>query len=279
MANSRQHFARRLGSAAWNATSEPRLQVSEMFATIQGEGPHSGRPSVFLRLGMCNLKCAWCDTPYTWMYSDDILQKVKQNISDTEWKSPSFNHSGLKVYDKKTELENVPLHQVRTRILSLAKPSTRALVVTGGEPLLHVKPLIALVPQLVTDGFAIEFETNGTISPSGLPDEVHFNVSPKLSNSCQPERVRINDKILSEFMRRPSAVLKFVVDHERDIEEVNVLVDRLGVSQNRVFLMAQGTAPGQIREKGAWIADICRHYGFNYSHRIHVELWGGRRGV
>jgi 7-carboxy-7-deazaguanine synthase len=279
MANSRQGLARRLGSVAWNAASAPRLRVSEMFATIQGEGPHSGRPSVFLRLGMCNLTCAWCDTPYTWIYSEDILQKVKSNIAGTERKSIASNNSGLKVYDKKAELEYLSLREVRSRVLSLAKPSTRALVVTGGEPLLHAKPLIALVPQLVTDGFAIEFETNGTISPSGLPDEVHFNVSPKLSNSCQPERVRINHKVLSEFMFRPSSVLKFVVDHERDIEEVNELVDRLGVSQSRVFLMPQGTEPGQMREKGAWIADVCRLYGFNYSHRIHVELWGGRRGV
>jgi 7-carboxy-7-deazaguanine synthase len=272
-------ISRKLSSSAVRLHSEPRLRVSEMFSTIQGEGPHSGRPSVFLRLGLCNLTCAWCDTPYTWVYSEDVLRRVKRNVAAIAPETRPRDVPKLKVYDKNTELEYLTLNEVRSRILSLSRPATRALVITGGEPLLHAKPLISLVPKLIGDGFAIEFETNGTISPKGLPDQVHFNVSPKLLNSLQPENLRINYKVLSELMDRPSSVLKFVVDHERDIAEVKEMVSNLGVVESRVFLMPQGTASSQMREKGAWIADVCRQNGFNYSHRIHIELWGSKRGV
>jgi 7-carboxy-7-deazaguanine synthase len=154
-------------------------------------------------------------------------------------------------------------------------------VITGGEPLLHAKPLHALVPRLLDNGFRIEFETNGTISPGALPAVagVHFNVSPKLSNSCQSEGTRLNYGVLTELMARPSAVLKFVVAQERDMDEVAEIVGRLGVAADRVFLMPQGKHAGALRERGAWLVDMCRAHGFQYSHRVHVELWGDVRGV
>lgn len=252
-----------------------------MFASIQGEGPFTGRPSVFLRLGMCNLSCAWCDTPYTWLYSDDRLRKVRAAVAASGVTTADADAAALTVHDKAAELRRMPVGAVRAQIDALAAPATRAVVITGGEPLLHAKPLQALVPRLVADGFSVEFETNGTISPGVLPavDAVHFNVSPKLSNSCQSEATRLNYAVLAELLERPSAVLKFVVAGEKDMDEVGAIVSKLGVDADRVFLMPQGKHAGALRERGAWLVDMCRAYGYQYSHRVHVELWGDVRGV
>lgn len=278
---------RDLGSASTSASAStpvgagPTFHISEMFASIQGEGPFTGRPSVFLRLGLCNLSCAWCDTPYTWLFSGARLTKVRAAAVASGLASAAADVDALRVHDRSVELRRMPVAAVAKAIRDMAAPATRAVVVTGGEPLLHAKPLQALVPGLLDDGFRLEFETNGTISPGGLPavDGVHFNVSPKLSNSCQSAAVRINYRVLEELMARPSAVLKFVVASEADLEEVAEIVRALGVSADRVFLMPQGKHAGALRERGVWLVDACRERGFQYSHRVHVELWGDVRGV
>lgn len=252
-----------------------------MFASIQGEGPFTGRPSVFLRLGLCNLSCTWCDTPYTWLFSDARLVKVRAAAVASGIASAAADAAALRVHDRSEELRRMPAAAVADAVRALAAPATRAVVVTGGEPLLHAKPLQALVPALLDDGFRLEFETNGTVSPGALPavDGVHFNVSPKLANSCQNAAARINYRVLEELMARPSAVLKFVVADEADLEEVGEIVRTLGVPADRVFLMPQGKHAGALRERGVWLVDACRERGYQYSHRVHVELWGDVRGV
>jgi 7-carboxy-7-deazaguanine synthase len=260
----------------------PALRVSEIFASIQGEGPFTGRPSVFLRLGMCNLSCVWCDTPYTWLYTEERLRKVRRAVAASAVATAvAGDADALAVHDKATELRRLSVEDVRAQIAAAAAPATRAVVITGGEPLLHAKPLAALVPSLLDGGFQVEFETNGTISPAGVPEDgrVHFNVSPKLSNSCQSESARLNYGVLAELMARPSAVLKFVVAEESDMRELTAIVARLRVAADRVFLMPQGKQAGALRRRGAWLVDQCRAHGFHYSHRVHVELWGDARGV
>jgi 7-carboxy-7-deazaguanine synthase len=276
-----------------SVSSEPSLRVSEIFSSVQGEGPHVGRPSIFLRLGLCNLSCTWCDTPYTWLFSEGRLARVTAAAADAARdghaaSTTSADVAALAAYVKDDELEKVGVWRVRERIQTLAIPATRAVVITGGEPLLHAKPLRGLVKSLVDGGFSIEFETNGTISPAGLGlaaiegvgrGVVHFNVSPKLANSCQPESLRLNYAVLAELMDCPSAVLKFVVDRDEDLAQVVTIVDKLGVDGNKVYLMPQGKNPGELREKGAWLVEQCMRLGYKYAHRVHVELWGDKRGV
>lgn len=217
--------------------TEPSLQVSEIFKSIQGEGPHTGHPSIFLRLGLCNLTCIWCDTPYTWLYKEQTLQKLQSRAERAYRPELSPNN----VYDKKAELQKRPLDCVYEDVTELADSSVKGLVITGGEPLLHKKPLLELVPRFLRDGFRIEFETNGTISPVGLDPNVHLNVSPKLSNSLIPHDTRINIRTLQQCLSFPSSILKFVVDSEKDLHEVLHLVSQLEVHPSRVYLMPQGT--------------------------------------
>ena len=73
---------------------EAILRVSELFYSIQGEGPTLGKPSVFIRLAGCNLECVWCDTKYSWLFSQNRLEKIKKRIPEQY-----FEVLGNKVYD------------------------------------------------------------------------------------------------------------------------------------------------------------------------------------
>lgn len=214
----------------------PILRVSEVFRSLQGEGPFTGKPSIFLRLGICNLNCVWCDTAYTWLFDPKRLQEIRDRVaasSTPNLKLPS-------VYNKALELTREPADAVTDRVLALAGRSVRNVVITGGEPLLHKRPLQSVVRNLLDSGFTIEFETNGTISPHGLPSKVHLNVSPKLSNSIQSYEARINLPVLKQCVAFPSSILKFVVDGQEDMEEVLNIVETVGIESQRVFLMPQG---------------------------------------
>ncbi|PXF50176.1 7-carboxy-7-deazaguanine synthase [Gracilariopsis chorda] len=244
-----------------------------MFRSVQGEGPNTGRPSVFLRLGVCNLSCAWCDTPYTWLFSQDKLNEVNKRAAE-HGKSTPFNTT----FKKHDELRRLPVADAFDELTNLAD-GVKAIVITGGEPLLHKKPLLHLLPRFIREGYEIEFETNGTVSPDGLPAAVHLNVSPKLSNSLMRNETRLNFQVLQQCMRFRSSVLKFVVDGPSDLDEINDIVQKLGVHPNRVYLMPQGTNSETIRKRGRWLVDVCIEHGFQYTHRVHVELWGDKRGV
>lgn len=225
--------ARQLHSAAPSRASKPAtLLLSELFASVQGEGPFTGRPSIFARLGVCNLSCAWCDTPYTWLFTSERLQKVASRAGPA---------AQPRTYDRGEELTRVPVEQLIHDVQTMAGNGIRSVVVTGGEPLLQKKPLTRFLDTLMNRGFAVEFETNGTVSPLGLPAGVHLNVSPKLANSMQPREQRVKLDVLNECVAWPSAVLKFVVGEEEDLDEVRSIVNQLDVTPERVFLMPLGT--------------------------------------
>mmetsp|Transcript_7434 Transcript_7434/g.22611 ORF Transcript_7434/g.22611 Transcript_7434/m.22611 type:complete len:274 (+) Transcript_7434:54-875(+) len=251
------------------------LRLTEMFTSVQGEGPHCGRPSVFLRLGLCNLECIWCDTKYTWLYDEGQLKRIRASVPEN-----MKEVVGDKFYKKKDEITKYSIPSVLDMILSAAGGDKKvsAVVITGGEPLLHKKPLLDLCPALLEKGFDIEFETNGTLSPSGLPETVHYNVSAKLSNSHQSESKRINLRVLQEFSELDS-VLKFVISSDDDLREAANIAQKAGFAPERVFLMPEGTNVQAIADRGRWLVDQCLKYGYHYSHRVHVSLWGDQRGV
>ncbi len=213
-----------------------KLPVSEIFDSIQGEGPFAGTPSVFLRFAFCNLKCVWCDTEYTW--KDNIIYK-KMSLKEIEGKILKYNSSHL--------------------------------VITGGEPLLWQKDFYPLVERLLSKNFIIEIETNGTIGPE-LPEEIYFNVSPKLSNSGEDFEKRIKIEILKKFNNRERTIFKFVIQKEKDIEEVIGLKERVGIERTKIYLMPEGKTPEELKEKRKMVFELSKKYGFKFSDRLHILM-------
>jgi len=226
------------------------LRVSEVFESIQGEGPSAGAPSIFLRLATCNLRCSWCDTKYTWdwstfRYEDEVRHLGVGVVAER------LNQSGL-----------------------------RRLVITGGEPLLQQRELATLL-DVIASGFYVEVETNGTVSPDpALAERVdQWNVSPKLVNSGEPAARRIRPDVLAAFRRTGRAFLKLVVEDDRDVPEIEALVRQLEWPHERVLVMAQASTRDDLTKKTATITAVAERLGVLVSPRLHVLNWNGRRGT
>ena len=223
----------------------------ETFHSLQGEGVTLGTPTVFLRLALCNLRCAWCDTKYTW-----------------DWEH----------YDHEREVVALSLPEVERLILRYGCPH---LVITGGEPLLQQTSLLPLCRALKSRGFFIEVESNGTLTPgeelAGLVAQ--WNISPKTSNSGNSVEAREVADTLRFFSGLQNAYFKFVVDREDDLLEIEGLAATYQLPKERIVLMPQATSAETLLEKSRWLSAHCLTGGYRFSTRLHILLWGDKRGV
>ncbi len=222
------------------------MHISEIFESIQGEGILAGTPSAFIRTSGCNLRCSWCDTSYT-----------------------SWNPEG----------EELDIDHITSEIDGMADN----VVITGGEPFLQ--PELPELCREINDRHRT-IETNATVYQD--IDVELVSMSPKLSNSTPMdsewgdihEEKRINHRVIDRFISSHDYQLKFVVSDEEDIEEIEDLLESLKrYERNRVLLMPEGVKAGELREKQRWVADLCRDRGFRFSPRLHIHLFGNKRGV
>ena len=222
----------------------------EVFYSLQGEGPNIGAPSVFLRLATCNLACSWCDTKYTW-----------------DWEH----------FDYSREVVSLEPGPLESRILSFG---CRRLIITGGEPLLQQRELAPLVVSLKEQGFQFEVETNGTIVPQPelVRDIDQWNVSPKLETSGNTKDRRDAPRVMEALCQLPNAYFKFVVTEPEDVDEVRSLRDKYGLHNQRIILMPEATTPGDMQRRSQWVSEACVREGFRFSTRLHILLWGDKRG-
>ena len=231
------------------AGAEPTLVVSEVFGpTFQGEGPTLGRRAAFVRLGRCNLDCAWCDTPYTW---------------DWDRFDPAVELAERPVAEIVDELEAMGVHRV---------------VVTGGEPLLQQRRLEPLLEAAAARGWAVEVETNGTLAPTPTTIALveRFNVSPKTSNSgVSTERAIVPDA-LAALVASGKAAFKFVATGTEDLDEIAAVVAAHELSP--VYVMPEGTDAATVTDRGRALADAVGRRGWHLTTRLHVLLWGDERG-
>lgn len=224
------------------------LVVSEVFGpTFQGEGPSVGQAAAFVRLGRCNLACSWCDTPYTW-----------------DWDR----------FDPAVELTTMAVDDVVAR---LDATGAGLVVVTGGEPLLQQHRLPPLLEALRAKGRRVEIETGGTIAPS-VPDGLvdRWNVSPKLASSGMPAARRLRPEVLRAFAATGRAVFKFVVREPAELDEVAAVVDGCGLAP--VWIMPEGTDEATVLRRLRELAPAVVARGWNLTPRLHVLVWGDRRG-
>ena len=235
----------------------------EIFHTLQGEGVSMGMPSVFVRSSLCNLHCSWCDTDYTW------------NWEGTPWK-----HETGKKYSKQEYIVELQAQDVVDIISDF---NCKNIILTGGEPLLQ-QPAWEKIIQLLREqdpSYRFEIETNGTQTPTGFMDQAinQWNVSAKLSNSGNAEKLRVNPEALQYFVSNKNSWFKFVIQSAADLQEVQQLEQSYNLPKNKILLMPEGRTEETLQQKRLWLADICRDQGYRFSDRLHIQLWGSKRGV
>jgi 7-carboxy-7-deazaguanine synthase len=228
------------------------VRISEIFYSIQGEGRLVGIPSVFVRTSGCNLRCVWCDTPYT------------------SWRPEGTSWSIAEII---TEVKKYP---------------SRHVVVTGGEPVLAPE-IEELASALKRNGAHITIETAATIFKPVACDLI--SLSPKLANSTPWKRAkgkfarlheeqRLNVPVIRRYIDGYDYQIKFVVEREEDFDEIREVLDKLeNVNPTRVLIMPQGTTKKELSEKARWIVELCKKNGFGFTPRLHIELFGNRRGT
>ncbi|MBS0632073.1 MAG: 7-carboxy-7-deazaguanine synthase QueE [Verrucomicrobia bacterium] len=230
------------------------MLISEIFYSLQGEGELTGMPSVFVRTSGCNLRCNWCDTPYASWNAEGQTRTVAQILS---------------------EIEDKPARHV---------------VLTGGEPML-AKDLPALAAEIRKTGRHITIETAATIRPDGIACDL-ASLSPKLLNSAPDDRLSMTWRKKHESLRwQPDVVrawidaypyqFKFVVAQPADVDEIEGMLASLGreIPRHKVLLMPEGITLEAIRAKSGWLGELCKARGYRYAHRLHLELYGNKRGT
>lgn len=232
---------------------------AEIFASIQGEGPSTGKPVAFVRLSRCNLACVWCDTAYSWRFEGD-----------------NRLHRADETFDRKANQIALSPEDTARRIAGLGQ---NRLVITGGEPLLQAGALADMLEHL--PDMAVEVETNGTVDPTARFDihVVQYNVSPKLAHSGNPTELALPEKMLDRWATDPRAVFKFVIAAPGDVDEVGALARKHAILPHRIWLMPEGTDSETLRGREKWLSPLCVERGYNLSDRLHIHLFGDARGT
>lgn len=226
------------------------LPVAEVFGPVwQGEGPFTGQCCHFLRLGMCNLHCSWCDTPYTW---DADRYDLDAEFTD---------RGGLWIAGQ--------LQDVRLCILS------------GGEPLMHQGN--AELHDGVSVVGSLHVETNGTITPNRWATDCvdHFTVSPKVAHQGDPRKRRLKDAPLGRFTELAQdgrAIFKVVVRTEFEVCEAIDFFETYRVPAHARWVMPEGITQEAVLDGARAIADIAAKHELNLSLRMHTLMYGTERG-
>jgi 7-carboxy-7-deazaguanine synthase len=224
------------------------MRVSEIFYSLQGEGGLVGVPSIFIRLAGCPLRCRWCDTKYAWDEAAGTDYSVEQILHALEQWACEFA------------------------------------VVTGGEPMTN-SGLPELVRRLKTSGKHVTIETAGIAYIPDMPCDL-MSISPKLSNSTPAEAKaarlhedsRLDLAVLAELVANYAYQLKFVVDSEEDLDEIQQTVGQLPrVDRRNIMLMPQGETRDEVLARSPMVADMCKRSGFVFCQRLQCVLWDNAR--
>ena len=206
-------------------------------------------------LKVYNLKCEPYNTYLAdWMWSHNC---------DTDYARDSFVDMTIEeVFEKAKHFDRV--------------------IITGGEPFLQKEEVAKLTKKLINNKSTVkvEIETNGTIKPVAVSNfnNIIYNVSLKLKNSGNDKNDRLKDNVIKWFVQA-EANFKFVVQNENDVDEVNMIVTEYGIPKSQVFLMPEGKTTKEQLDRMENIISFAKQYGYNFTPRFHVLLWGDKRGV
>jgi 7-carboxy-7-deazaguanine synthase len=217
--------------------------ISEIFYSLQGEGELTGVPSVFVRLAGCNLRCNWCDTPHA------------------SWRPEGETRSVAEV------------------MAEVARHPAGHVVLTGGEPMI-AKEIHGLASEIKKTGRHITIETAATVAPEGIACDL-ASLSPKLRNSAPDERLSDEWRQRHESARWQPEAVRAWVDNYSYLIEIEAMLGQLNrnIPRSKILLMPEGTSMETLRSRADWLAELCKQHGYRYAHRLHIELYGNKRGT
>ncbi|CAJ99840.1 7-carboxy-7-deazaguanine synthase QueE [Helicobacter acinonychis] len=217
-----------------------KLPVVESFFSLQGEGQRIGKPSLFLRLGGCNLSCKGfgCKT----LFNDEILIGCDSLYAV----HPKFK--------KSWDYYNEPKPLIERLVHLTPNHKNFDFILTGGEPSLYFNNpiLTSVLEHFHRKKIPLFVESNGSIffEFSSILKELHFTLSVKLSLSLEKENKRINLKALQNILDNAKSVhFKFVLDSKnavQSITEIKSLLKQLSLKNNEIFLMPLGTNNNEL---------------------------------
>jgi 7-carboxy-7-deazaguanine synthase len=239
------------------------ILISEIFGpTVQGEGPLIGRPTVFVRTGGCDYRCAWCDTLYA------VLPEHR-----SEW------------------MLMTPA-EIATRIDELASNNSVLVTLSGGNPALQ--PLAPLIDLGHAKGHIFALETQGSVASPWFSELDWLILSPKPPSSHMTTDWDALDTCIGTANQRPHCVLKIVVFDDADYHYARIISTRYPALP--VYLQVGNPAPlkhnGRLLPDEAeiddllarfrWLVDMVREdrwFAATVLPQLHVLAWGNKRGV
>jgi 7-carboxy-7-deazaguanine synthase len=243
------------------------VRIAEIYSSLQGEGRLTGVPSALVRTSGCNLRCWFCDTPFTsWRPEGEDF-----DVADVLTAVEKLKTTGGPWQAKLPAGESATLAHV---------------ILTGGEPMLHAE-LIPLTEHLRQRGWHITIETSGTLYLPVVCDLM--SISPKLASSTpinagawstRHERDRHEPAVIRRLLSEFDYQVKFVIDSESDCVAVEDWLREFSpIPPDKVWLMPQGVEPGELAQRAEWLIPYCERQGFHFCPRKHIEWFGPGRGT
>lgn len=284
------------------------INYTELFYSVQGEGKFVGVPSVFFRTFGCNFRCNsfGCDTPVTG-HNPEVIQVIKDIDQYKTFEDLPLVKTGCDSYSAvypefKRFSNKESVDEIVKKLLALTpnghwqQPNGNNvhLVITGGEPLLGWQRAYEelLSHPDMWDLTNLTFETNGTQElhedfkaylkrwASNKLRKVTFSVSAKLSASGERWEDAICPKIVKSYERVGETYLKFVVDSEEHINEVDRAVAeyRKAGFKGYVYVMPVGGVNSVYDKNKFNVCDEALKRGYYYSPRLHIDIYGNAWG-
>lgn len=246
----------------------------DIAGTIQGEGKLIGTPVLFIRTSSCNMRCGFIDSICDTAYSSFHPEKNRMPIKDV------------------------------LKLVETNRGNIRSVVISGGEPTMQTDELIELMKGLSEMGMHITVETNATIYHPDFSLYCNLaSMSPKLKSSIPSKELLAKEKQNENWAKKHDDIrynlgviqswitgayengndfqLKFVCSSRADIEEIDeYFVKKLAyIEPSDIYIMPEGMTEDVLKKNSIECLKFCLEKGWNFTPRLHINLFGKARNV
>lgn len=252
------------------------IKITEIFYSLQGEGPRLGRPSIFIRTAYCSLSCIFCDIPEAW--------RIEEHRAPNK-----FNR-----FAKESDFIHLEPKELLAKIDEL---NTKCdIILTGGEPLMQQKAFVSFL-ELFHKKYPtreVTVETNGIHSPLREFAEhiALYVVSPKFKSSGN-NGARENKKSFEWFSGKHEytdlnghlvppcdrSIWKPVVCDDKDLVEFQYLIDKYNINETDIYCMPEGVDNETLQKNMLWLSEVCKQKNWNMTTRLQIAIWNNKRAT